>query len=112
MLVKMELIKNMAIYYDFDNLDLNKFKLCSFEELKVGDIVKTSTMTFSQKYMLWDGYEDCNMTKIGILLNKSKYPGDSTLFKYNFESNEFEETILYRDVGSSGCVTIEKYIDK
>ena len=105
----MELIKLMAIYYDLDNLNFNLFKSSSFEELKIGDIVKTSTMTYSQKYMLWDGYEDCNMTKIGILLTKSDNPEESILFQYDFETEEFKETNLYRDLGSSGCVYIEKY---
>ncbi len=109
----MELIKLMAYYYDFDNLDFNKFKLCNFEELKIGDLVKTNTMTFSQKYMLREGYEDCNMTKIGILIKKDDLnPSLSTLYCYNFETEEFEVSILYRDVGSSGWITIEKYCDK
>ncbi len=107
----MEVIKQTACYHNFDNLDYKKFKLCNFEELKVGDIVKSTTMTYSQKYLMCEGYEDCNMTKIGVLLCKNDVnPENSIIYRYNFETEEFEDSILYRFLGSSGCVILEKYI--
>ena len=106
----MEIIKAVAQYCDFDNLQNDKFKYCDFKDLKIGDIVKTTTMTYSQKYLIWDGYEECNMVKVGIILHlNSDNPANSTIYKYDFENEEFTESNLYIELGTSGSVYIEKY---
>jgi hypothetical protein len=106
------LIKDFAIYHDFDNLKHEKFMQVAFEDLKVGDIVKTITMTYSQKYILYEGYEEYNMEKIGILLEKNNNSnGSSRLYRYLYnEEDHFEETSLYTDPGTSGYFIIYKYL--
>ena len=102
--------KYLLTKYDFDNLVQEHFIQVPFEDLKVGDVVQTTTLTYSQKYTLYDIYEEYNMTKIGILLEKNmKYPGESRLYRYI--DGEFEETKLYADPGTSGFVSIYKYFE-
>jgi hypothetical protein len=96
---------------DFDNLKHEKFMQVAFEDLKVGDIVKTITTTYSQKYILYEGYEEYNMVKIGIILEKNnENNGQSRLYRYLSEKNNFEETSLYADPGTSGYFIIYKYL--
>ncbi len=106
------LLKSIAsTSYNFENLSPKYFIQIPFEELKVGDVVKSSTMTYSQKYMLYDGYEEYNMIKIGILLEKNEEnPGASKFFQH-IDKDKFVETNLFADPGSSGFVAIYKYID-
>ncbi len=105
----------MAIYHDWENLDHNKFKQISFDDLKVGDIVMSVTYTYSQKYFMIEGYEEYNMSKIGILLTKDEEsPGRSRLYKKvvsddSGDSDEFEETNFYCDPMNSGSISLYKY---
>lgn len=80
-----------------------------FMDLNEGDIVKSYTMTYSQKYFK-EGYEDYNTTKIGVLIKKDlDLPEFSTLYYHNYYDNSFEETKLYVDPGSSGIYVLYKY---
>lgn len=103
-------LKCLINKYDFNNLVQKYFIQVPFEDLKVGDIVQTTTITYSQKYTLYDGYEEYNMTKVGILLEKNmNNPGSSRLYRY--VDGVFEETNLFADPGTSGFVGIHKYFD-
>ena len=105
------IIKDLAIYHDFDNLAYENFMQVSFEDLKVGDIVKSVTMTYSQKYTLYAGYEEYNMEKIGVLLEKNNgNNGQSRLYRYLGDNDNFEEVSLYADPGTSGYFIIYKYL--
>lgn len=117
-----ELLKSMAIYHDWDKILSNvskNFIPVSFDELKEGDIVMTSTFTYSQKYLMYAGYEEYNMKKIGVLLTKNNdNPSASNLFMKTYwddneeeeeEEEEFEQVNLYSDPGSSGGFILYKY---
>jgi len=103
----MNFYKDMAYYCDFDIID--KFALTTFEDIQVGDIIMTQTTTYSQKYFDVPGYEDFNMTKIGILLEKNlQEPAKSIIYKYNKDKDDFEETNIYTDPMNSGYFLIYK----
>lgn len=92
------------------NTNMQNFKDCRFEDLQVGDIVCSWTMTYSQKYLLKDGYEELNMTKYGILLNKDKInPENSEILQYDLIQNKLVITKLYKDPGTSGTYRCQKY---
>jgi len=46
---------------------LVKWKLVDFDDIKVGDLIKATTLTNSQKYG-----DDYNKTRIGYLIKKNK----------------------------------------
>ena len=46
--------------------------MTTINDIKVGDRVKSTVWTFSQKYMLKQGYEEYNMTKEGIVVELGK----------------------------------------
>ncbi len=105
-----EYFKYFAEYYDFEKLLNDNFQQTSFNNLINGDIVKTTTMTYSQKYLLYDDYKDYNTTKMGVLIYKNNDdPSNSILYMYNYDTNNFIESKLYSDPGTSGCFFIEKY---
>ncbi len=109
-IIKMtSIIRQMANYYDIDNLNEKLFYSTTFDTLKAGDIIRISVNTYSQKYTLYPGYEEYNSTKIVVLLEKNiDSPGNSTVITRD-DSGEWTETIFYSDPGTSGWITIEKY---
>ncbi len=74
----------------------------NIEQLKVGDSVRSTVFTWSQKYMMWDGYEEYNCSKIGTIV----FLGDS-FFTTRIKKEDGEEVFLAVDPGSSGGVSIE-----
>ena len=90
-------------------VNLSQFIVCEFDDIHEGDIVMTVTMTHSQKYLLKEGYEDYNMIKYGILLQKDIInPEMSTLFRYDEYTRSFTMTNLYKNPGSSGTFILKK----
>ncbi len=105
--LKIQLRQIIYYYKKMEELDYSKFILVNFTDLKVGDLVKTVTMTYSQKYMLYEGYEEYNMTKIGYIKSlDNDSPAYSKMINYETE----EEMNLYADPGTSGFVSIYKYL--
>lgn len=74
----------------------------TIKDIKVGDIVKSTVGTFSQKYLLWEGYEEYNCSKEGTII----YVGES-FFDTMIITEEGDETVLASDPGSSGYVYIQ-----
>ncbi|ATZ81050.1 hypothetical protein BMW23_1005 [Bodo saltans virus] len=95
----------------FDNeLQDENFKLINFNDLQEGNIVMSITMTNSQKYFDRFGYEEYNMTKIGILIKKNyENYGDSTILQYDNYKKCYTKTHFYSDPLSSGNVAIYQY---
>ncbi len=92
-----------------EELDYSKFVLVDFKDLKINDLVKTVTMTYSQKYMLYIGYEEYNMTKIGYIKSLD-YENNAYSKIIDFEDKNLEMN-LYADPGNSGFVSIYKYVE-
>jgi hypothetical protein len=93
--------------FNFNNYD--ECQSCNFYQLNVGDFIKSQTMTNSQKYFCKPGYEQYNMTKCGILLEKNNdNPENSVILCYNGEYESFYRTNLYSDPGTSGCFCLYK----
>jgi hypothetical protein len=93
-----------------EDIDYTKFVLCQFEELVEGTLVRSITMTYSQKYFLMDGCEDYNAIKTGILVKKDiNYPYNS-LIRIMTDEGPLN-TCLYVDPGTSGCYSLYKYLD-
>jgi hypothetical protein len=112
------LIKQMAIYHDWENISCKDFVLTTFDQLKIGNIVMSVTFTYSQKYFMTEGYEEYNMSKIGILLTKDEEKnGNSLIYRrifsedYEEDNIHFEETKFYADPMNSGIVQIYKHVD-
>ena len=74
----------------------------SIELLKLGDLVRSSVFTWSQKYMMYQGYEEYNCTKTGTIV----FLGDS-FFTTKIKKEDGEEVFLAVDPGGSGSVSIE-----
>ena len=74
----------------------------SIEQLKLGDNVRSTVFTWSQKYMMYEGYEEYNCTKIGTIV----FLGDS-FFTTKIRKDDGEEVFLAVDPGGSGAVSIE-----
>ena len=74
----------------------------SIEQLKVGDNVRSTVYTNSQKYMMWEGYEEYNCTKIGTIV----FLGEC-FFTTKIKKEDGEVVFLAVDPGSSGGVSIE-----
>jgi hypothetical protein len=97
--------KIMMLYY-------KKFVNSNFDELQIGDIVLSSTITYSQKYFLKEGYEDYNMQKYGVLLHKKvNDPENSIILAYDPSTKTFSETYFYKNPGTSGCFYLKKYVE-
>jgi hypothetical protein len=106
----MELLTKSVIALE-NNLQQNNLKYSKFDDLAEGDIVESTTMTNSQKYFYRYGYEEYNMTKLGILINKNnKYPEESIILMYNGDAKTYTKANLFRDPGTSGCVSFRKYL--
>lgn len=109
----MELMKHTSVYYDWKHIKKSgMFINVPFNKLKVGDIVISYTYTHSQKYMIFEGYEEYNCMKYGILLTKNKInPEKSILYTIvDEEEYDFEEQNLYADPGKSGGFILYKCI--
>ena len=91
-----------------EELDDSKFVSVEFKDLKINDLVKTVTMTYSQKYMLYEGYEEYNMTKIGYIKSLD-YENNGYSKIIDFEDKN-KQMNLYTDPGNSGFVWVYKYI--
>lgn len=74
----------------------------SIEQLKVGDNVRSTVFTYSHKYMMWEGYEEYNYTKIGTIV----FLGEC-FFTTKIKKEDGEVVFLAVDPGSSGGVSIE-----
>jgi hypothetical protein len=93
------------------NFNAKTFDYCTFAELNIGDFVRSQTMTNSQKYFNKPGFEQYNMTKYGMILEKDlNNPQNSIILCYNNEDNTFYRTNLYTDPGTSGGFYLCKYI--
>lgn len=91
-------------------IDKTKFVSCCFENMEVGDIVLSFTGTNSLKYLNCPGYEQYNMEKYGILLEKDlECPGQSMILAYDEKDDAFKRVNLYSDPGSSGWYSLQKY---
>lgn len=91
------------------NVKSSDFEICSFDDLHNGDIIMSTTMTNSQKYICKTGCEEYNMTKYGILFQKNiDDPENSILFRYDKDENTFMFTNLYRNPGSSGSFLLRR----
>jgi hypothetical protein len=73
----------------------------SFDDIKIGDIIRVTVGTYSQKYLMVEGYEDYNCSKEGTIV----YKGD-TIFNTIIITEDGDEIIAAADPGSSGFVSI------
>jgi len=105
-----ESLKKKAQSINWSEIYDDKFIETKFSDLNEGDIVKSYTMTYSQKWFR-DGYEDYNSTKRGILIKKDLDNPECSII-YNYNNNNFEETRFYADPGSSGIYILYKYKDE
>jgi len=76
--------------------------MTTINDIKLGDRVKSTVWTFSQKYMLIEGYQEYNMTKEGIVIELGK-----TFFDTYIEKDNGDKVLLAVDPGSSGVVSVE-----
>jgi len=76
--------------------------MATINDIKLGDRVKSTVWTFSQKYMLKQGYEEYNMTKEGIVIELGK-----TFFDTYIETDNGDKVLLAVDPGTSGVVNVE-----
>jgi len=74
----------------------------NIKDIKIGDVVRSTVGTYSQKYLLWEGYEEYNCSKEGTVI----YVGE-TFFDTIIITKDGDETVLASDPGSSGYVCIE-----
>jgi hypothetical protein len=96
----------------FKTLDFDKFQFCGFTELKIGDIVMSQTYTNSQKYLDKFGYEEYNMTKIGIFIEKNNEVLElSNMLKYDQETDSFIRESLFSNPGTSGGYYFKRYVE-
>ena len=104
-----ENLKKKAVNIDWKDIYDENFVETNFADLNEGDIVKSYTMTYSQKYFR-EGYEDYNTTKKGVLIKKDiDSPEYSIIYYYNSYNNKYEESRFYADPGSSGIYVLYKY---
>jgi hypothetical protein len=73
----------------------------SFNDIKIGDIVRVTVGTYSQKYLMWEGYEEYNCSKEGTIIYKG-----NTIFNTIIITENGDEIIAASDPGSSGFVSI------
>lgn len=81
-------------------------KIDNLLELKKGNRVRGINCTYSQKYLDIDGYEKYNETREGIIINSDF----KDFFSIIIMDDEFNESPLVYDLGSSGYFWIEKWI--
>jgi hypothetical protein len=74
----------------------------NIDQLKLGDTVRSTVFTWSQKYMMWEGYEEYNCTKIGTIV----FLGEC-FFTTKIKKEDGEVVFLAVDPGGSGGVSIE-----
>lgn len=74
----------------------------SIKDLNIGDYVRSTVGTYSQKYLLWEGYEEYNCTKVGTIIQLGE-----TFFDTIIMTDDGDEIYLASDPGSSGFVSIE-----
>jgi len=77
----------------------------NINDLKIGDYVRGTVATYSQKYLMMEGYEKYNCTKEGTIIYKGK-TFDSILII----TSDGDEEFLISDPGTSGYYTIELII--
>jgi hypothetical protein len=70
-------------------------------EIKIGDIIRVTVGTYSQKYLMWEGYEEYNCSKEGTIIFKG-----NTIFNTVIITENGDEMIAASDPGSSGFVSI------
>ncbi len=75
---------------------------CTIEDINVGDYVKATVGTYSQKYLMWEGYEEYNCSKEGTVIQKG-----NTIFDTIIMTDDGDEMVLASDPGSSGYVYVE-----
>jgi hypothetical protein len=73
----------------------------SFSDIKIGDIIRVTVGTYSQKYLMWEGYEEYNCSKEGTIIFKG-----NTIFNTIIITENGDELIAASDPGSSGFVSI------
>ena len=71
--------------------------------LAIGDYITASTHTYSQKWMLREGYEDCNATYSGYIV---KLGSNVTDIMIKLDDGTIRPAVA--DVGSSGWYEITK----
>ncbi len=104
----------MSLYFLMEKTrvsDPKNFVLCKFEDLEENDIVSSFTITYAQKYLIMEGYEEYNMFKYGILIYKNKEdPEKSILLTYDTNTKEFYTSNLYKNPGTSGSFYLKKCV--
>lgn len=70
---------------------------CDYSNLKVGDTIRAQTSTFSQKWMLREGYEDCNATYQGKIISLGSEETQMII-----QLADGTKRYAVQDVGSSG----------
>ena len=76
--------------------------MITINDIKIGDIVRATVGTYSQKYLVWEGYEQYNRTLEGTIVHKGQ-----TFFDTIIITEDGDEMILASDPGSSGYVFVE-----
>ncbi len=74
----------------------------NISELKIGDIVRASVATYSQKYLMCEGYEEYNCSKEGTIVKIGKSFFDTIII-----TEDGDEIVLAANPGSSGYVSVE-----
>ena len=74
----------------------------NMNDIKVGDYVRGTVATYSQKYLMQEGYEQYNRTLEGVIIHKGK-----TFDSIIIITPEGDEEFLIADPGTSGYFTIE-----
>ena len=78
-------------------------------DLQVGDVVKSEVYTYSQKWLLREGYEEVNMKKIGILINKDEEGDGEKSTLYICDGINYKEMRLYVNPYNSGFINLYRY---
>lgn len=73
------------------------------EDLKVGDYIAANTNMYSQKYTLFTGYEDYNVTYTGTIVEMGS---DACSIKIKLDDGTVRYAVQY--VGTSGWHTFYK----
>ena len=88
---------------------MENWESADISEIKPGDLIQGTTMTNSQKYLMREGYEDCNAVKIGFVTSK-KHDEIYDIIIHNFAKNEQDKVVEW--VGTSGFSYVEKMNQK
>uniref|UniRef100_A0A6C0J4X3 Uncharacterized protein n=1 Tax=viral metagenome TaxID=1070528 RepID=A0A6C0J4X3_9ZZZZ len=76
----------------------------SLQNINIGDYIQGTTYTYSQKYIMSEGYEEYNTIKKGIVVQCSKISCEHVLIK----KDDGEVVSVCLDPGSSGGWWIER----